>query len=64
MTSIQPVNPWTPELIQMDRKIKEKYGPNAHVIPAQDNVSFAPKQKPMPERPWVIDETLPYMKIL
>jgi len=56
MASIQQVNPWTPELIKMDRNLKERYGQNAHVIPA--NNYFAPK-KPMPKRPWVLDETLP-----
>ena len=59
MTSIRPVNPWTPELIQRDRELKEKYGKNAHIIPAKDDLSFAPKQKPIPKRPWVMDETLP-----
>ena len=38
MTSIQRVNPWTPELIQRDKELKEKYGPNAHVIPVNDFV--------------------------
>lgn len=59
MTSIQRVNPWTPQLVQMDKDLKEKYGPNAHVIPACDCDSFAPKQKPIPKKPWVMDETLP-----
>ena len=36
MTSIQQANPWTPELIQRDKELKEKYGPNAHVIPANN----------------------------
>ena len=34
MTSIQPVNPWTPEMIKKDKELKEKYGQNAHIIPA------------------------------
>ena len=35
MTSIQQANPWTPELIQMDKELKAKYGQNAHIIPAK-----------------------------
>ena len=55
MTSIAPVNVWTPELIQWDKDLKEKYGNNAHVIPGN---GFAPRTN-QPKRPWVIDETLP-----
>lgn len=58
MTSIQPVNVWTPELIQMDKELKEKYGQGAHVIPRTD-YGFAPKRTKVPKRPWVMDETLP-----
>lgn len=36
MVSIQQSNSWTPELIQMDKELKEKYGRNAHVIPAEN----------------------------
>ncbi len=34
MTSIQPINLWTPEMIKKDKELKEKYGQNAHIIPA------------------------------
>lgn len=59
MTSIAPVNVWTPALIQMDKDLKEKYGENAHIIPGN---GFAPPKTKQPKRPWVLDETLPKIK--
>ena len=34
MTSIQPVSPWTNEIIKKDKELKDIYGQNAHIIPA------------------------------
>lgn len=37
MTSTQTVNPWTPEMIKKDKRLKGKYGQNTHIIPAPVN---------------------------
>ena len=59
MTSIAPVNVWTPTLIEADKNLKEKYGENAHIITGN---GFAPTKTNTPRRPWVLDETLPKIK--
>lgn len=51
MTSIRDNYVWTPQLIEQDKALKEKYGPSAHIIPMKEsdykrNGLQVPKMKP------------------
>ena len=47
MTSISNNYVWTPELIEQDKALKEKYGAGAHITPARES-DYRQKGLPVP----------------